>query len=1189
DCPPQRVREVLNDSRAAVLLAESSHIAGLEDCYTPVLFPDKPQPENENHTVLSDADSDTNMNSLSYVIYTSGSTGRHKGVMVEHIGMMNHIGSKINDLQLTADCTVVQNASQTFDISVWQYFTALVLGGRTVVFSDDWVFEPEQFIAGVIRQRVTILEVVPSYLSVMLEFLDYNHSDFDSLRYLLVTGETVKPILVKRWFERYPGIPMVNAYGPTEASDDITHFVMDKAPEGERISIGKPVQNFNLYIVDSNMNLCPMGIKGEICAAGVGVGRGYLNNADKTLAAFTTDPFADREVRLYKTGDLGRWTADGTIEFFGRKDYQVKIRGFRIELGEIESCLSTHPHIKETAAIVLENTGADTGGDKYIAAFFVSPDTLEIDELREYLLQRLPDYMVPEQFARLEHMPLTRNGKIDRNALGRLEAGARAGNAYTAPRNHMEKKLVEIWAELLGRQEEAIGIDANFFDLGGHSLKATILAAKIHREFNLKIQLAAIFEFQTIRELAGFLKGVGRDAFEAIEKAEKMEYYPLTPAQKRLYILQQMGPGGTVYNMPGLISLEETPDMDKLTDIFKKIIRRHESLRTSFRMVDEMPVQQIHETVDFQIEYFNAEGEQTGRQEDDLVQPFDLCKAPLLRAGVIHKQGSPVLFVDMHHIISDGVSNQLLEIEFNTITNGDEPPVLRLQYTDYAQWQNSPKQQEKVKEQEAYWLSTFPGELAVLDLPTDYIRQPVRSSEGNTVAFALDKKESDILKHTVGETGATLFMVILSVFNILLCKLSGREDIIVGTPVAARRHTDLQNIIGMFVNTLALRNFPTGDKTFGEFLSGLKEQVLEAFDNQEYQFEELVDKLSLQRDAGHNPVFDVLFNLLNQAEYSGESIDSDTEGTSNHRFGRDVAKFDITLTGIDLGETLYFTLDYSTKLFKPATIERFIRYFRKLISQLHIGAGTGDSPTIARMDIIDDEEKEQLLHGFNDTSTHFPKEKTIHQLFEAQVGRTPDNLCLAGKSIRLHRDILLTYRELDKKANQLAAVLRNKGAQREEILGLMVGRSLEMVIGILAILKSGGAYLPIAPDYPVKRIHGMLEQGQVQILLTQKQAVETYQKDFKVVDLETPELFTGTPALPANINSPADLIYINYTSGSSGKPKGVMVEHRNVSRLVKNTNFYPFTVGDKMMQSGALEFDASTFEIWGAVLNGLSL
>ncbi|MCP4213307.1 MAG: AMP-binding protein, partial [bacterium] len=538
-----------------------------------------------------------------------------------------------------------------------------------------------------------------------------------------------------------------------------------------------------------------------------------------------------------------------------------------------------------------------------------------------------------------------------------------------------------------------------------------------------------------------------------------------------------------------------------------------------------------------------------------------------------------------HHIISDGVSHQVLKEEFLEIYNGKTLPALRLQYKDYANWQNKPGRREKIKEQETYWLKRLDGELPVLNLPTDYIRPAMQSFEGNTVGFALDKSESDILKSTAAETGGTLFMAILSVFTILLCKLSGQTDIIVGTPIAARRHTDLQKIIGMFVNTLALRSFPSGNKTFGEFLTTLKEHVLEAFDNQEYQFEELVDKLSIQRDVDHNPVFDVVFNLLNQTEYSKESIEDNEDGIYNHRQAGEIAKFDIILTGVDLGESLYFTFDYSSKLFKPATIDRFIKYFKKIIS--HLEAKT--NPTIAHIDIISTLEKEQLLYGFNDTATNYPKEKTVHQLFEAQVEKTPDNLCLAGVSLRLHYHALVTYSELDKKANQLAAVLRTKGVKREEILGIMVGRSLEMIIGTLAIIKAGGVYLPIAPDYPGERIRCMLEEGQVEILITQNQSVETYQKEFKVIDLEAPGIFAGSSAPPANVNSPGDLIYINYTSGSTGKPKGVMVEHRNVSRLVKNTNFYSFKVGDKLLQSGALEFDASTFEIWGALLNGLSL
>jgi len=530
--PPRRIREILGDSRARILISTPGIIgADLEASFDgTVIYPGTPR--NIPAAAERDPGENFNMNGLSYVIYTSGSTGSPKGVMVEHTGMMNHIRAKIDELRLTHNSTVAQNASQTFDISVWQFFAALVPGGKTVVYPDDLVFDPDQFIAEIINQRVTVLEVVPSYLSVMMDFLGAAPGPLDSLEYLLVTGETVLPHLVRRWFEMYPRIPVVNAYGPTEASDDITHFVMNGAPAAHSIPIGRPILNLDIYIVDAFMNLCPVGVRGEICVSGVGVGRGYLNDAGKTHSAFAGDPFTrTRGVRLYRTGDVGRWLPDGTIEFFGRKDFQVKIRGFRIELGEIETQLSTYPTVKEAAVVVKGLSGGGPeeqwGGDKFIYAYLVStgegdPD---ITAIRKYLFERLPDYMVPDRLEVLDRMPLTPNGKVDRKVLSQLDAALPLKKDIVKPRDEAEHELAEIWADVLGVEKEKISVEANFFELGGHSLKATILAAKIHKKLNVKLSLVDVFRTPTIEGLAslvGVLDWAGKKKTTADREMEEV-------------------------------------------------------------------------------------------------------------------------------------------------------------------------------------------------------------------------------------------------------------------------------------------------------------------------------------------------------------------------------------------------------------------------------------------------------------------------------------------------------------------------------------------------------------------------------------------------------------------------------------------------------------------------------------------
>jgi amino acid adenylation domain-containing protein len=601
--PVQRIDNILADSTAPVLITQSRHVEpGLADRYRgKIIRPDCRTGEKENR-LAGNSDLPVNAHSLAYVIYTSGSTGKPKGAMVEHIGMMNHIRAKIGDLQITAESIVAQNSSHTFDISVWQFFTALVKGGKTVIYTNELVLDTEGFIARIIKDKITILEVVPSYLAVILENLPV--SLFLPPDYLLVTGETVKPGLVKKWFERYPGIKMVNAYGPTEASDDITHHIMDKAPDLERVPIGKSLQNFNIYIVDENMELSPIGVKGEICVSGLGVGRGYLNNPELTAGKclfFSYKSYRTyrtyRSKKIYRTGDLGRWLPDGTIDFFGRKDYQVKIRGYRIELGEIESKLVNHPRVKE--AVVMDK---EVGGHKYLCAFLVvdGASRLDVTGIKDYLSGSLPAYMVPAYFVRLEKMPLTPNGKIDRKSLPEPEIAGAAGE-HIPPGNKMEEKLAEIWGEVLQVDKERIGIDANFFEFGGHSLRATVLVSRLHKEFNVKVPLTEVFKTPTIRELAGYLKRSAQDKYSSIEPAPGKDYYALSPAQKRLYVLQQMDLESIGYNVPGIVEFEEKPDKERLENALEELVRRHESLRTSFVVIDDEPVQEINDVRELEL------------------------------------------------------------------------------------------------------------------------------------------------------------------------------------------------------------------------------------------------------------------------------------------------------------------------------------------------------------------------------------------------------------------------------------------------------------------------------------------------------------------------------------------------------------------------------------------------------------
>ncbi|HLP61663.1 MAG TPA: condensation domain-containing protein, partial [Candidatus Deferrimicrobium sp.] len=934
-------------------------------------------------------------------------------------------------------------------------------------------------------------------------------------------------------------------------------FKIDRA-YNQRIPIGNPIANSIAYVVDKSVHWVPVGVSGELWVGGDGVSRGYLNNPE-----LTAERFIDfHHSKLYRTGDLVRRLEDGTIEFIGRIDQQVKIRGFRIEVEEIEAALLKHDLVKE--AVVIDRK--EENGEKYLCAYLVLKEECDMASLKTHISNHLPDYMTPSYFIPVERIPLTANGKVNRGALP--VPGIQSNGVYVAPADKTEEQMAGLWSEILNIEKNKISMNANFFELGGHSLKAMVLSNKIHKIFDVKIPLTDIFGLPTVQELAEYTRkasGRGSHGYTAIGPVEKKEYYALSSAQKRLYILWQMSPANVVYNMPEMVYLDEA-DKEKLEETFNVLIRRHESLRTSFIVADEEPKQLIHEEVEFAIVYYDL--------FQDFVKPFDLSRAPLLRVGLVHtEEDKYILMVDMHHIISDGISHEILLKEFTAIYTGGSLSAfapLRLQYKDYAEWQNSEMEGGHLKQQEHYWLERLRGELPVLNLPYDYPRPGVQVFEGKGKSFSICSEGTADLRALAAGQGVTPYIMLLVVFDLLLSRLSGLEDIVVGSPVAGRSHDDFQSIIGMFVNTLVLRNHPCGEKTVTAFLDEVKIGALEAFENQDYPFEALVEKVTVARDMGRNPVFDVVFALQNMAE-PGKAAASEDADYRSKGYESNIAKFDMTLFAVETVDGFTFMFEYCTRLFKEETIDRFISYFKNILFSIIVNP----SQRINDVEILTESEKRQLLVEFNDTKVPYPNDKTIHELFEEQASKTPDSISvLPVQQVQPVRPVQLTYCQLNEQSNRLAALLSQKGVITDSIVAIMSERTIEMIIGILGILKSGGAYLPIDPEYPQERIDYMLNDSGTKILLS---ANEIASGDFN---------FHHSSFI---VHHSRQLAYIIYTSGSTGRPKGVMVEHRNVVRLVKNTNFVQFQEKERLLQTGALEFDASTFEIWGSLLNGMTL
>ncbi|HLP57735.1 MAG TPA: condensation domain-containing protein, partial [Candidatus Deferrimicrobium sp.] len=607
-----------------------------------------------------------------------------------------------------------------------------------------------------------------------------------------------------------------------------------------------------------------------------------------------------------------------------RKDEQVKIRGYRVEIKDIENCLLKLDEINKV--IVTAQTGE--GGETYLCSYYEAGEEIDDNEIRKYLAVELPDYMIPSFFMRLDRIPLTLNGKIDKKALPVIKnLGGRC--KYIAPGTPVEEKLAAIWAGVLKINKESIGIDADFFELGGHSLRATIVVSNIHKELNIKVPLAEIFKTPTIRALAHYIKGKTQDKFMTIPAVEKMEYFPLSPAQGRLYFLQHLKQGNTGYNEYSVLEMSGPVDKNKFAETFKKLVARHESFRTYFVRVGNDVRQRIAPVVDFQMDYDEVEDEGLETIMERFIQPFDLEKPPLLRVKLIRFQpGRYRLIYDMHHIITDGTSMAVLMKEFAALYAGEFLEPLRIQYKDFSQWQNSPAGKEVLKKQETYWLREFQSEIPVLQLYTDYPRPELQRFEGDRLRLVLSEEDTQILKSCALKYDVTLFMLLLGIYNILLSQLSGQEDIVTGTPIAARRHADLQSIIGMFVNTLAMRNYPVGDKRFIDFLGEIKTRTLEVFENQEYPFEELVEKVIVQRSMGRNPLFDTIFavqNMESQVPGIPEARISDIE-LKSPEFSRKIAKFDLSLHVLESGKGLTFIIEYSTALFKKETVERFYRH-----------------------------------------------------------------------------------------------------------------------------------------------------------------------------------------------------------------------------------------------------------------------
>lgn len=1164
--PDSRIKYMLDDSKTRILLAQST-LGGRVDFTGEVISLDQVDLKNGE---ASNLELNLSPDHLSYIIYTSGTTGNPKGVMISHRNVVRLLFNEKMPFSFSERDAWTMFHSFCFDFSVWEMYGALLYGGKLVVVPKAVTQSPSDFRELLIREKITVLNQTPSAFATLIQ-REMNAAEKQlDLRYVVFGGEKLKPLMLKDWHKRYPDTKLINMYGITETTVHVTFKEMHEEDILNNISnIGTPLPTLGCCILDKSLNLVPAGVVGEMCVSGLGVAKGYLHRPELTAEKFIDHPYKPGE-RLYRSGDLARLLPNGELEYFGRMDQQVKVRGFRIELGEIEHQLMKLKPISDAAVLPV----LDHKGNQVLCAYFTAEEELGSSQLRKELQVNLPDYMVPNHYCPLPEMPLTANGKLDRKALPELEADTSEEN-FQEPRNDLEEQLAEIWQDLLGINR--IGIDDDFFSLGGHSLKAMMLTAKIHQKFEKEVSIQVLFEQPTIRQLADFLKGGETHKREDIERAPLQSHYPVSASQKRMYILTELEGRGVSYNIPSALLLEGEVDKGRLEAAFQALLDRHEILRTSFEMVEGKLVQKVNDQVKFRIESQQASEADVDRLIKDFIRPFDLNRAPLVRVKLVQLSGDRhLLLIDMHHIISDGVSTGILINDLGSLYEGEELPKAKLHYKDFAFWQNSTDRKEQMKEMSSFWLKTFSGDLPSLDLPTDKIRPDKQSFHGDRVTFHMNRKLTGRIHRLIDETGTTLYMFLMATFQVYLSKLSSQEEIIVGSPVAGRTHSDIKNIPGLFVNTLAIRSKPEARKTFKQFLNEVKETCLKAYENQDYPFEELVDQLPLDRQTNRHPLFNVMFNLQNEDTTELQLGDLKVSSYSGLPLP---AKFDLTLEAVEREEEVELHLDYATDLYTRQTIQRWSGYFLQILNSL----GTEPDLPLAEIELLSHEERSELIEKSMGQPSVFLPEQTLQQRFEERVQHVPDQIAVA------YEGQVLTYKELDKKANQLARNLREHGIGREEPVALVLNRSVNMIVSIMAVLKAGGAYVPIDPDNPEDRKRYILEDSGAKQVITEKFHVEDFSDFYKgnVVNLDDANAFSYSSEKLDPVNHGGDLAYMIYTSGTTGKPKGVLIEHRQVQHLVEGItqkvySHYPAPLNVALV--APFYFDASVVQIFSSLL-----
>ncbi len=1187
--PKDRIEYMIVDSGTKFILTEEKYAGELPEFQITKIRLDSDWSKISN-LEKTNLELSVQPENLAYIIYTSGSTGKPKGVMLQHGGLSNFAVAYANVFGVDSEKRVIQFFSFSFDGSVGDIYMSLISGACLCIMDGEERNPGPDMKKFIEETEITTGVLPPSVLSVLSE------QGMPNMKTIGSGGDAVSSDLAERWTKDRD---YHNVYGPTEATCVVTTYLTNNLnPNATVVPIGKPLGNVKIYILNSRMQPVPIGVPGEIYIGGVSLARGYLNKPDLSAESFVPNPFSQRQGnRLYKTGDLGRYLPDGNIEFLGRVDHQVKIRGFRIELGEIEENLNSHPAVQYAVVLARE----DKPGDKRLVAYFVpdrkSKEQPTNNDLQEFLKKKLPDYMVPAVFVMLEEMPLSPSGKIDRKALPAPELDRSGGNEFVAPSTPTEELIAEIWAEVL--EIEQIGVFDNFFELGGHSLTGVKLQSRIQDAFQIELPLNKLFEVPTVAELANLIEGekFSQEKSEAppIVPVSREQEIPLSFAQHRLWFLDQLEPNSPFYNIPTALRFKGNLNVSALEKAFEEIIKRHESLRTTFDSSDGKPFQVIAPSIDTPLERIDlTEKPENDREKmlkdlafEEAQQPFDLQNGPLFRVKLVQMQTDEfaILFT-MHHIISDGWSITIFVQEiaalYEAFNAGKESPLpeLKVQYPDFSHWQRQWLQGEVLDAQLSYWKEKLAGSPPILELPTDRPRPAVQSFNGATLSKFLPKKMADALKKLSREEGSTLFMTLMAAFKTLLYRYTGQDDISVGTPIANRKNLETEKLIGFFVNTLVMRTDLSDDPSFLDLLHRVRETALEAYAHQDIPFETIVEAVQPERDMSHSPLFQVMF-VLQEARKSDIEL-SDVMITPLETDSGN-AKFDLTLEVLEGVEQMELAFEYNTDLFDESTIDRMSGHFLNLLETILLDP---EQP-VSSLHIMGDGDKYQMLTEWNETTAEFPDNACVHEVFQKLAEEKPDAVAT------IFENASQTYGELNEKANQLARYLQKRGVQKESFVGICMERSLEMVIGIMAALKAGGAFVPLDPAYPAERLAFMMADSNLSVLLTQEKINEflpEHDAETVCLDNEQDTIFQGNAENLNNNIVPENLAYMIYTSGSTGKPKGTMLQHRGLCNLaMAQHQAFDVTFGSRILQFSSLSFDASVWETVMALLNGSTL